>query len=654
MGTTAANVIAKRLKATKDNVDVTIYANLVDFSHALDTRSMLCDRFIIMNEVFSSVGATQEVIKQQLIGLRTILSKTYTGIPAIFVNKSEDTLKLSTEVFNFSGNYLSIQAPASVKATFINSLVDMTVEELRKEYYTQTMQGIIETRKKIELEAQAALNKPVMSVVEEVPSMPVTVARKTQKPKEDFAKLVEDLDAPLDFDVNTMNTSADLDFSDSNELSVEMQVDDLDSELQDLPTETDLQDLHTDFVNSPEDLSAAEKLDFTQDFSFTDTPESNSISEVSFDTDLDFGSALDTSAKSVKQVSNNLDDLNINLSEIGISDNLVRRKQNTSNKTMKIAESVDDIYSFNAIETERRRNDAIQKTQQAVVQQQVLAQLQAAQHQRNTQLSGGVGLSKYDNIIHGKTREILVVTGDRRSGVTTSAISIAQHFAQYVNTLYVDFDKDRRGSLFIFGFDQITCLDESVQRGVELANKGVSSGKGRDIGRYTFRPDNCNFDAMVALTTYQYTDADMVATQVLLASQSKYAVVVIDCPLEHLHNLANVTYLADFFICVENDVRACSNTIIELDSLVPLDEESEVTVDEPQKAIKRMESLLLTTFAGKAKYLVRQSDPESQFDVNMHKLSSLYALDTADEINWADFEVAGFTDNIEMALQGMT
>ena len=172
--------------------------------------------------------------------------------------------------------------------------------------------------------------------------------------------------------------------------------------------------------------------------------------------------------------------------------------------------------------------------------------------------SGGRHIFK--DIVKGNESAIFIVTGDRRSGVTSTALAMANLFGGVVETLYVDFDTVRRGSLLHLGIQNIVDEDEAVQHGIVVLKNAKA------LPQLVYRGNN-KFASLVANFDIDVEDESITTASNALAVQHLFKVMVIDCPLEKLHLLDELLSISDVFLCIEGTAQSIMNTMSELQEL---------------------------------------------------------------------------------------
>lgn len=182
--------------------------------------------------------------------------------------------------------------------------------------------------------------------------------------------------------------------------------------------------------------------------------------------------------------------------------------------------------------------------------------------QRVPQKSGKAafgGNSALANIYNGKSHKVIIVTGDRGSGVTITAYSIAKEFAKKVPVLYFDCDIDRHGLLSYIDYEFFRTFDNSMIEGIKRC---------RDSSIFM----NCivNYDVNFDLLTSDYScDADdesvRMAHNIVAENVMNYGVVVVDCPVSKLHLIQDLIFIGNTIVCMESSKRGVMNMLCGLE-----------------------------------------------------------------------------------------
>lgn len=173
---------------------------------------------------------------------------------------------------------------------------------------------------------------------------------------------------------------------------------------------------------------------------------------------------------------------------------------------------------------------------------------------------GGKVNTTLNGIWSGRLHKTIIVTGDRGSGVTVTAYTLARKFAEKVPVLYVDFDIERKGILSYIDYETFVAYDNSMREGVKRC---------RDSNIFS----NCvvQYDTHIDILTSDYscecTDDDIQrAEEVVAENAMSYGVVVVDCPIEKLHLITDLILTGNTVLCMECSKRGVMNMLCGLEN----------------------------------------------------------------------------------------
>ena len=164
------------------------------------------------------------------------------------------------------------------------------------------------------------------------------------------------------------------------------------------------------------------------------------------------------------------------------------------------------------------------------------------------------------NVLSGKNKKIILVTGDRGTGVTSTAIALAKTMSEKVSTLLVDFDVDNHGLLSYINYDEFRNYQGVPMSGIKFCNSDKMF-------------NNCivsyehNLDLLTSDYSCDVTDDELVQAQGVVAGQSdNYNVVIIDCPISKLPLMTDLILLGNTILCVEESKRGFMNMLCTLEA----------------------------------------------------------------------------------------
>lgn len=167
--------------------------------------------------------------------------------------------------------------------------------------------------------------------------------------------------------------------------------------------------------------------------------------------------------------------------------------------------------------------------------------------------------SNLKGLLTGRLHKTIIVTGDRGSGVTTTAYLLAKKFAEDVPVLYFDCDIDRHGILSYIDYETFRAYDRSMTEGVKRC---------RDASFFS----NCvvQYDTNLDILTSDYScdaeDNDISKAHAVVAENvMNYGVVVVDCPVNKLHLIPDLVLTGNTVVCMECSKRGVMNMLCGLE-----------------------------------------------------------------------------------------
>lgn len=166
-----------------------------------------------------------------------------------------------------------------------------------------------------------------------------------------------------------------------------------------------------------------------------------------------------------------------------------------------------------------------------------------------------------DKIYNGTNSQIIIVTGDRGTGVTTAALSLAKVFSEKVNVLYMDCDVDTHGLLSYINYETFRNYGETHMQGVKLC-KSVRNFQNSCAISY-----DTNFDILSTDYTCDTTDEELEEAAGVVASiADEYGVVIVDCPVSKLHCIGDLLIQGVTVVTVEASKRGFMNMLCTLEN----------------------------------------------------------------------------------------
>lgn len=154
-------------------------------------------------------------------------------------------------------------------------------------------------------------------------------------------------------------------------------------------------------------------------------------------------------------------------------------------------------------------------------------------------------------------KRMVLVTGDRRSGVTTLAYNLAQVFSKYMSVLYVDCDVVRHGVLSMIDYGEFKKNDPVTKEAMRLCKSWESVQDG------VFRVRK-NLDMLTSDYGVDITKEDIEGILDIIADYyTQYDFVVLDVPLEYLDCATSVLSFAKPLVVSEGNFSGLVNLVSE-------------------------------------------------------------------------------------------
>jgi cellulose biosynthesis protein BcsQ len=212
-----------------------------------------------------------------------------------------------------------------------------------------------------------------------------------------------------------------------------------------------------------------------------------------------------------------------------------------------VDDDMSDLNVASAEEAYRQQNE-----QPKVVVKEVVKEV--------TKDTGRGTINALKGLYAGRTHKIVIVTGDRGTGITSTALNLAKQFSQKVPVLYFDCDVDNHGLLSYINYDNFRDYENIHMQGVKLATNGKA-----------FNSCVCRFEDNLDLLTTDYscdvTDEEIEIAGTTVAEVSgDYGVVIVDCPLDKLHLISDLIMIGNTVLCVEGSKRGFMNMLCRLEN----------------------------------------------------------------------------------------
>ena len=212
---------------------------------------------------------------------------------------------------------------------------------------------------------------------------------------------------------------------------------------------------------------------------------------------------------------------------------------------------------------------------------------------------------------------IIIVTGDRRSGVTLTALTLAQIYAKRVSTLVVDLDTETCGGQLYQDLEELMSEDENVLHGLTRAKNPTL------LSNLTFHSNSEGYDYLFSLLgNGTVTNDELRGLQNALVAQRQFQLVIIDCPWNRLSAIEDLFMSAKILLCVDPDVSGCYNITRMLDRM-PIG------------------GRFVTAVERAGGYVAKPGTAPDNLIHNMQWLSDMFKVDG---VNWAELRILGSAD----------
>lgn len=190
---------------------------------------------------------------------------------------------------------------------------------------------------------------------------------------------------------------------------------------------------------------------------------------------------------------------------------------------------------------------------QAAEQPKVVTKVVTREIIRDT---GKKALIALENVQQGLTHRAVVVTGDRGSGVTTTALTIAKSLVNKgIKVLYLDLDNENHGLLNYIDVKLLYDYGDSVIKGTKLLNKSEL------VHNAVMKYDD-NIDMLTSDFSTDVSANELESTiEAVTGAMEEYGVVIVDCPIKNLHLVSDMMLLGNTVLCTEATKRGIMNML---------------------------------------------------------------------------------------------
>lgn len=670
IGGEVSNKIGKVIKDTFDNVNVVIYNTLDKFCEDTSTRSLFFERMFITPDLFEDMTANED----KMYALSDYISKNYPEVRLITLSKTPEVYELNSRIFT-SPIQLNIMLE-KLSSTKIGELVSTPIEQLRHKYARETEASITMSK----VEKQKAQVTPAPNKKKKEKRGFFGFGKKTAKKAQPEYVLEDEAESIQNEELEEDNKENEI-LEESEESSSENHSDDgfgsgfsesfeeasdisehkdsSDDKLMEEEETTDFSATINAIKNKKSSASRFERkkikpteksVDTEQIVNKLNTGLGEFVDENNDGIDDITGKVIDytksnkekeehkgVGVNKIPDISDEVQKMEYvvqdivssdksfnkeNIEEIGIEEHIAEVEEIEDESAF--AEAGIEFGDISQLEEEYQTGSGnahvIERVVEKVVEKEKIVE-------KPVYVNGSKGsASKLQLVTKGIESAIIVVTGDRRSGVTTLATKIATMFAQKLKVLYVDMDTERQGSLIHIGINELANEDDTVQRGLEL----IKSAK--MLQHMAYCSSAVKYDSLVSIGEEKVKDEQLDIVGDVIMVQDIYNVVVVDCPFEKLHIIPDVVSVSNVIVCLEEDIGAIKNTTNFFEG-----------IELPLKH-KR-------TLYNNMNYCITRGS-NNQYPAMFKQVNEFFETD--DEINWSDVKkVAGTAKNVVKLMENI-
>lgn len=230
----------------------------------------------------------------------------------------------------------------------------------------------------------------------------------------------------------------------------------------------------------------------------------------------------------------------------------------------------------------------------------------------------GNKLVALNGVYQGRLKKVVIVTGDRGTGVTSTALNIAKTLAKKVDVLYFDCDINNHGLLNYIDYANFKNYEQVHMNGVKMCKS-------------TQVFSNCVIsweENLYLLTTDFSCDCSTEdlerAGEVVAENADEFGVVVVDCPVDKLPYIKDLVLTGLGVVCVEGSRRGFMNMLCQFETN---------TLQTRYKRTLVSHGIMLVTKCNK--------------HLDLKKLVNyIKAIYEPDEVNWLAHEPIAFNGNL--------
>lgn len=601
LGVNSGNSIKDRLKAIRDNLDIDVYDNIPRFIDMALKRGTLYDRILVISTLLQDAS-----LENNLYNYWSNTSKETEVVLLCRKNADRDlALRFMT---TFKTPVAAAMLVESTTVQIISEAVILRPTEITSKYGIQDFMNVEVDTDEVIVEQPKPEPKPVQQTQQ--PAQVQKPAEKKEKKglfaglfggkknKEDKNKQAQHVQQQI----NTQPQEQQIQNAQPAVQSMQTPMQEVPNQqvqnfTQAVPTQFDSQNEFTEvqpdmnFDNQQFDSNEPIMQSSNEDFSFGDsgqmtTPVQSDFNQFDSDSssDFDFGTQPAMNVEQPSQSFNENSDIDFGMqsSQQPISSNDVFGDipaQDTSNNQFDMTEQSDDIdVDFGSMETNLPEQENVSNVgdtidddlggldiagsedayRQANEQPKVIVKTEVVTKEVIRTI--GSKNTALENVLCGKSKKTVIVTGDRATGVTTAALTIARELAKKVPVLYFDCDIETHGLLSYLNYETILNYERSHLEGIRRCKSSQAF-----LSCVISYDDN--FDILTSDYTCDAKDEDIETAQSIVAEMSgNYGVVIVDCPIDKLHLIPDLILTGSTVMCVEASKRGYMNMLCKLEN----------------------------------------------------------------------------------------
>ncbi|MCC0665866.1 hypothetical protein [Clostridioides sp. ZZV15-6597] len=220
----------------------------------------------------------------------------------------------------------------------------------------------------------------------------------------------------------------------------------------------------------------------------------------------------------------------------------------------------------------------------------------------------------------------IIVTGDRRSGITTTSLELAKHFNKEGRTLYVDFDIKNRGFLSYINIADLLNEEEIIYDGLKYLNKT------KNLTNLSYKT-KLGFESLVSLYGTEIGFEQIKTIQSILSIQNYYETVIVDCPIDYINYLEELSLNSEIVICCDNTITGRINIVL---------------------ALSDIKSNIVSSSMSRGKYIITKGS-ENDFINHMNYIKEIFNLEDENiseygferSYDWTSLSLINISNGIE-------